>query len=292
MSSLAEFYFDRWNDAFSSEIQTQAVSAVEKGKILYFPKLSFSVLEHEKEFLSPAWVSPKEKNISFNRNIDSLKCAECPLEKFEQLKKMLRRFSETAEKFIKQLLAPYAPDLQLGRTSFRPVEITGRMSSYRKDDTRLHVDAFPATPNQGRRILRVFSNINPQGQARHWRVGESFSEVAKRFLPLAHRPWPGSAALLKLLKITKSRRTAYDHLMLQLHDGMKRDLNYQTTVPQENIYFAPGTSWIVQTDQVSHAAMSGQHVLEQTFYLPVTAMVNPDFSPLHVLEKLTGRVLT
>ena len=80
--------------------------------------------------------------------------------------------------------------------------------------------------------------------------------------------------------------------MLQIHDRMKADLNYQTTVSQQSIHFTPGSSWIVQTDQVSHAAMSGQHVLEQTFYLPVTAMVNPALSPLRVLEKLTGRLLT
>ena len=35
--------------------------------------------------------------------------------------------------------------------------------TWRKDDTRLHVDSFPATPSGGRRILRVFSNVNPDG---------------------------------------------------------------------------------------------------------------------------------
>ena len=184
-----------------------------------------------------------------------------------------------------------AAAIQLGRTSFRPVEISGRPSSYRKDDTRLHVDAFPATPNQGRRILRVFTNINPEAQARHWRVGEPFSEVVARFLPSVSQQWPGSAALLKWLRLTKSKRSAYDHLMLQIHDKMKADLSYQKTASQQNIHFSPGSSWIVQTDHVSHAAMAGQHVLEQTFYLPVAAMVNPALSPLRVLEKSLGKVL-
>jgi hypothetical protein len=291
MARLAEFQSDQWDYLLSHETKTQALSALENGRILYFPKLSFQLLEHEKEFLSPLFVDPKSKNISFNRHTDLLKCAKCSSEKFESLKKMLQRFSETAEKFIHQLLTPYSSALQLGRTSFRPVEITGRISSYRKDDTRLHVDAFPATPNQGHRILRIFSNINLNGQARHWRVGETFSEVAKRFLPFISRPWPGSSTLLKLLHMTKSKRTEYDHIMLQLHNKMKADLNYQANASQENIYFAPGTSWVVQTDEVSHAAMSGQHVLEQTFYLPVNAMRDPTLSPLRVLEKLTGRIL-
>ncbi|MCC2666954.1 MAG: hypothetical protein K0R24_2219 [Gammaproteobacteria bacterium] len=291
MTRLAEFQDNRWDFPLSNDTQMQALSALESGRILYFPKLSFQLFEHEKEFLSPLFVDPKSKNISFNRHMDLLKCAPCSPEKFASLKRMLQRFSETAETFIHQLLTPYSSALRLGRTSFRPVEITGRISSYRKDDTRLHVDAFPATPNQGHRILRIFSNINPQ-RARHWRVGETFLEVAKRFLPLVSRPWPGSSALLKLLHITKSKRTEYDHIMLQLHNKMKADLNYQTIASQENIYFGSGTSWIVQTDEVSHAAMSGQHVLEQTFYLPVNAMLNPALSPVRVLEKLTGRILT
>jgi len=45
------------------------------------------------------------------------------------------------------------------------------------------------------------------------------------------------------------------------------------------------------TDSVSHAAMSGQLVFEQTFYLPVRAMKNPERSPLRVLERLARRTL-
>ena len=291
MSRLTEFQNDQWVSSLSDDIQSQALSTLENGRILYFPKLTFQILAHEKEFLSPVFVNPKSKNISFNRSNNLLNCAKCSSEKFDFLKKMLQRFSEEAEKFIHQLLPSYSSALQLGRTSFRPVEITGRISSYRKDDTRLHIDAFPATPNQGRRILRIFSNINPDKKPRHWRVGESFSTVAKRFLPLVSRPWWGSSALLKLLHMTKTQRTEYDHIMLQLHNKMKADLHYQTTASQENFYFAPGASWVVQTDEVSHAAMSGQHLLEQTFYLPVNAMQNPALSPLRVLEKLTGRIL-
>jgi hypothetical protein len=73
---------------------------------------------------------------------------------------------------------------------------------------------------------------------------------------------------------------------------MKADLAYQKNAPQTEIQFPPGATWIVYTDCVSHAAMSGQHLFEQTFYLPVNAMQNPDKSPLHVLQKLAGKNLT
>jgi len=42
---------------------------------------------------------------------------------------------------------------------------------------------------------------------------------------------------------------------------------------------------------VSHAAMSGQYQLEQTFLLPIGAMREPQRSPLRVLERLKGRRL-
>jgi hypothetical protein len=37
--------------------------------------------------------------------------------------------------------------------------------------------------------------------------------------------------------------------------------------------------------------MAGQHVFEQTFYLPVSAMVTEAKAPLRVLERLTGHAM-
>jgi hypothetical protein len=160
------------------------------------------------------------------------------------------------------------------RASFRPAEIAGRQTSWRKDDTRLHIDSFPASPVQGRRILRVFSNVNPSARARSWRLGEEFARVATRFASDVSLPFPGQAALLKLLHVTKSLRTPYDALMLQLHDRMKADAAFQTTSEQEAVDFPSGSTWIAFTDEVSHAAMAGQYQFEQTFLLPVSAMID------------------
>jgi hypothetical protein len=171
------------------------------------------------------------------------------------------------------------------------LRVESRHTSWRKDDSRLHVDAFPSRPNRGERILRVFANVNPYGEPRVWRVGEPFEQVAKRFLPRIKRQRPGSAWLLHALHVTKSRRSAYDHLMLNLHDSMKADLDYQKSCPQVTMPFPPGSAWICFSDQTSHAAMSGQYMLEQTFFLPVRAMVQPECAPLGILERLEGRAL-
>ena len=79
--------------------------------------------------------------------------------------------------------------------------------------------------------------------------------------------------------------------MLQMHNLMKADDEYQQKASQQEIRFPSGTSWIVQTDDVSHAAMQGQYVLEQTFYLPVKAMKNEAKSPLRILEKMLNKKL-
>ena len=181
--------------------------------------------------------------------------------------------------------------MQLARTSFRPAEIAGRATTWRKDDTRLHIDSFPATPVQGRRILRVFTNVNPVGRPRSWRVGGDFEAVAKRFGPSLSTPWPGSGIVLRALRVTKTRRSAYDALMLQLHDRMKEDSDFQERSPQTPFVFPAGTTWMAFTDQVSHAAMSGQYQLEQTFLVPIEAMADAQRSPLRVLERLLGRHL-
>jgi hypothetical protein len=94
------------------------------------------------------------------------------------------------------------------------------------------------------------------------------------------------------LRITKGRRSLYDHYMLGLHDAMKADTRYQAESPQARIEFAPGAVWACFTDSVSHAAISGQYAFEQTFYLPVSAMAVPARSPLRILETILSRPLT
>ena len=94
-----------------------------------------------------------------------------------------------------------------------------------------------------------------------------------------------------MLGLTKGRRSRYDHLMLNLHDRAKEDLAYQRDCAQQVVRFAPGTTWLCFSDQVMHAAVSGQYMLEQTIHLPVSALYEPQQAPIAILERLTGRSL-
>lgn len=281
-----------WNECFPNLIQRDAIQQLENGKVLYFPSLAFTLSADEQQFLSPDFADPQSKNISYQLDRQKLwGCQHLSDTQHTQLKFMLDRYCNYAFELVKNLLPHYSQHLIVARTSYRPVQISGRKTSYRKDDKRLHVDAFPSAPNQGKRILRVFSNINPHGEDRIWRVGEPFDKVANRFIAKTHKPIPGGAALLRLLKITKSYRTLYDHYMLQMHNLMKADEEYQKTATQQEICFPPGTTWIVQTDNVSHAAMQGQYLLEQTFYFPINVMQDASKSPLRILEKILNKEL-
>ena len=112
-------------------------------------------------------------------------------------------------------------------------------------------------------------------------------DVMPRFAPYSR--W--QAHLLQLLRVTKSLRSEYDHLMLQLHDAMKKDMDYQQDAHQVTMPFAPGSVWVCFSDQTSHAVMSGQYMMEQTFHLPAAKQYDPEASPLAILTRLTGRKL-
>jgi 3-deoxy-D-manno-oct-2-ulosonic acid (Kdo) hydroxylase len=280
-----------WSGAWSPEEQEKATDALEGGRIVFLPELSFAFSESELRFLSPSLSDGRAKNVSFNPKTGALGGTDQSGRDREDLTALLARFGASCRALVSGLFPGYAAGLEWGRASLRPVGIDGRQMSVRKDDRRLHVDAFPSEPVQGRRILRVFANVNRGGAARVWRVGEPFAEYAQRFLPQRLRSIPGSAAILKALHITKGRRTDYDRVMLSMHDSAKSDAAYQRDGIVAEIEFPAGSTWIVYTDLVAHAAIAGQHALEQTFYLPISAMRRPDLAPIRILERMTQRRL-
>ena len=288
--SLYEILTLGWNEAIAPAQSDAAIERLEAGGVIVLSHLPFAIEAAERPLFNPAILS-SAKNASFNPHSGRLSGTTLEGADAARLVGLMRRFSDQASGLVARLLPAYAPHLERARASFRPADIAGRASSWRKDDTRLHVDSFPATPSGGRRILRLFTNVNPEGRARVWRIGGDFDAVASRFAPQLTLPLPGSGRVLAWLRVTKSRRTAYDALMLQLHDRMKADADFQTRSPQQTIEFAAGTTWLAFTDQVSHAAMAGQYQLEQTFLLPVETMREPDRSPLRVLERLKQKRL-
>jgi len=288
MSAVVTLDLADWRPVLDDEARQRVWRALEEGGVIRLPRVGFVLTASERRFLSPAWSDGRAKNISLDGG--RLKGAAGSAADRAELAAMIARFAAAAADLVTAMFPRYAPYVKTARTSYRPQRAVGRDVSWRKDDSRLHVDAFPSRPSGGERILRVFTNVNPD-EDRVWRVGEPFEAMARTLLPRATRPLPGASTVLAALRVTKGRRTAYDHLMLGLHDRAKADLAYQRECAQETVHFAPGTTWLCFSDQVMHAAVSGQYMLEQTIHLPVSALYDAARSPLAILERLTGRAL-
>lgn len=292
MVRLKTLEFANWSPALDDEAASACTQALESGFVALLPRLGFELADDEKHLLSPRWSDGKAKNISYDPATAKVKHTSAQGTDLEAIGRMMGRFAESSRKLVDSLFPAYANGIRFGMTSYRPVEAAGRASSLKKDDSLLHVDSFVSRPTGGERILRLFSNINPEGRPREWVLGEEpFEELARSFLPKIPKPLPGSAWLLDSLGLTKGRRSLYDHYMLQMHDRGKEDSHYQQTCPKLKASLPAGATWIVYTDLVSHAVLSGQYLLEQTFYLPVEAMQEPARSPLRILERLLGKKL-
>ena len=286
-AQIIELELDDWARAHS---RPEWTAAVEAGKVLYFPRLGFQLRDEEQALLREDMLAAGTRNVSLGAD-GVLKGAAGSAQDQQALAAMVGRFRQQALQLVDDLLPEYKGQLRVAPTSFRPKQVETRAQSVRADDQRMHVDAFPSRPSYGERLLRVFTNLNPHGVPRVWRVGEDFETVARQFLPQAkpYRLW--QARLLNALHVTKSLRSEYDHLMLQLHDGMKFDEDYQRNGAQLTVPFAAGSVWVCYSDQATHAVMSGQFMMEQTLYLPPGREADPQASPLAILTRLVGRPL-
>jgi len=277
-----------WKGPYDAAEKARAVSALERGAVLFFPELSFVLADAERAFLDASVSDGKAKNISLDHTSGTLQASALRGDKARDLAAMMERFGSQATALVQNLL-PYR-DVERARTSFRPVQVKGRHYSKISDDRLLHIDAFPSRPMRGRRILRFFANVAPSSP-RRWHIGEPFEDFARAFLPRVGPHWPGKSWLYDRLGVTRGRRSLYDELMLSLHDAAKLDSDFQRNSPHDEVNFPAGSCWLVFTDQVLHAALGGEFALEQTFHLDLDQMAEPERAPVKVLERLSGKAL-
>ena len=270
--------------------RTDWAKDIEEGRILHFDCLPFGTSVTEQRLFDENAQSQKARNISLD-SVGNLKGVSADFVDQELLSEYILRFRALAQQLVISAFPKYREKLRIAPTSFRPKNVESRSQSIRADDKRLHVDAFPTRPNYGERILRVFLNINPYGKPRVWRVGEPFADIAKQFIPKIKPYSKWQANLLKTLRVTKSLRSEYDHLMLGIHDGMKMSDSYQSHSDQITYNFAPGSVWICFSDQTAHAVMAGQFMMEQTYHLPIDSLYSPETSPLSILQEMTNKNL-
>jgi len=291
-----------WTNADERDARALALCRqLEAGQILFFGKLPYDFPSDEREcLLSREWNELRlHKNVSYRPAGDVLRGFSGDHEAKTRLHHVLRNYSGHVVEFLRDFLRPYAGRWTLDFASCRPFEEEGRDLPLHKRNDLLHVDAFPSRPTRGGRILRVFTNLHPT-KARVWHATTDFGWLAEkyasgagleRFAANNNFVSRGVSRWAAAMGWKKLSRTPYDRFMLRFHDYLKENGDFQTTCPKLRIEFPPLATWMVYTDGVAHAAMSGQYAVEQTLLIPPEALAAPDVAPYRILERLARRPL-
>ena len=277
-------------DLTHATTRAAALDALEGGGVVLLSQTSFELTARERELILDTQVilpGQKERDSRIGRptlimypeegRIERTKIAPAPRREIEA---MMLRFSSWAETLVETMLPGYRAALQRDRVTYRPCD--------RSIPQGLHVDTSYGRPSQGRAMLRVFSNINRRTDHASGRSASDSSPSSRHFLPAARATAERSSWLLRLLGITRGQRNAYDRLIADIRRLAKGDAVYQERAPRRITEFPSGSTWVAITDLVVHGAMSGQHSLDQSFFLPAPAMHDPSRSSLRILERLTG----
>jgi hypothetical protein len=291
-----------WADSSGKEAHARDYcQQLEQGHILFFPELPFLFEPQDRQFLiAQPWGELRlHKNVSYRPATDLLRGYSGDAETAKQLHAILRTYSQRVADFLSRFLSPYAGKWILDFASFRPLEEESRDLPLHKRNDLLHVDAFPSRPTRGARILRVFTNLNP-ARARIWQTTDNFERLAGQYAnPAGLLQFAQGESVFKrvlgatgrAIGLTQFKRTPYDAFMLRFHDYLKENSEFQANCPKIRLEFPPLATWLVFTDSVAHAALSGQYALEQTLLIPPEALVAKEHAPFRVLERLAGRPL-
>ena len=274
---------------------------LEKGQIVFFRTLPFHFPREDQEFLlAQEWTELRlHKNVSYRPSEDVLRGVSGDARTMERIHSIMRNYSAQVIEFLAKFLVPYATKWVLDFSSFRPIEEEGRDLPIHKRNDLLHVDAFPSRPTRGGRILRVFTNLNPQCP-RVWNTTKNFESLASQFAKEA-----GLQQIAENISIISRTvqswgeklgfrgmgRTPYDMFMLRFHDYLKENSSFQESCPKFRLEFPPLSTWLVFTDSVAHAVISGQYAIEQTLLIPPEVLTAPNAAPYRILENLAGRPL-
>jgi len=268
---------------------------LERGEVIYYPVCPFPVAAGgDEDFLCKQRLASRaHKNISYDPHTGKAAgFAWRSTDQAERLRRLLASFSAQVTSWLSATLPRYARGWKLDRVSFRPEEEATRRLRISARNDLLHVDAFPSRPTNGKRLLRVFVNVNPT-EPRVWMTSDPFAALFERYaketgLPGQYRErW--SKRLLqgisRLVHPGRPRRSSYDSFMLRFHDFLKRSDSFQEQCIKRLWSFPPGSAWMCFTDTVSHAVLRGRFALEHSYFVALEDMALPEESPSAIVAR-------
>lgn len=274
---------------------------LERGQIVHFP-VSPVPFPPEGDLrllreLPPAWLA--RKNISYHPEAGRVVGLHASREILEHCRRILLDHSRRVQAFLEEAVPFLTPGWKVGTSSFRPIEEKGRDLPPRASNERVHVDAGAYGATHGDRILRFFMNANA-AEDRVWVTKGTLPQILRRYgaaAGLAPRPLgEGAGNRLYTAVLSAASRwglpmarlldtSPYDRAMRRLHNFMKESEELQGDPEgHAELRFKPRSAWMVFTDAVSHACVSGRHAFIDTFIVPLKNCRFPAMAPFHVLQ--------
>ena len=248
----------------------------------------------------------KLKNISYHPEVDRIAGLEADAETGARLTGILRDHLSQVSAFLHQHIGHLTSDWTIGTCSFRPIQERGRNLKPHASNELVHIDAGAYGATDGDRILRFFVNFSDH-EDRVWATKGPIEQLVARFGREAGLVDADGRLAVKLSKGAPDRALSgvvgglarlnplarvldtspYDRAMRRLHNYMKDDAAFrQDRRDYEEIRFPPYSAWMVFTDSVSHASVSGQFAFVTTVIVPRRNMKQPQFAPFNVLAAL------
>ena len=300
---------DTYDDDRLKQLKPDQLSdSLERGSIVYFPESPVPLpSEEDLSFLRQELPKLlKLKNISYHPEVGRIPGLDSDdVELVERVNKILVTVSDNITSFIQKTAPRLADNWTIGTCSFRPIEEKGRNLKPHASNELVHIDAGAYGATNGDRILRFFINVNPLAD-RVWATKGSFpdlyavharranldcSKAGHRYLskgPLDHIRTSLINTLVKAgmpaVKVLDS--SPYDRVMRKFHNYMKDTPSFQQDQQgYEEFRFPPFSAWMVFTDMVSHASLSGQYALVLTSIVRLENCRLPELAPINILRQ-------
>lgn len=275
---------------------------LERGELVEFADPPFELPpEDEMDFLRSLELSSRtRKQIAFNPSTEDFSGVSFRANERRQLfRQVLSNFSRTVGNWLEIVLPQYARGITPDRVTFRTEEEAVRTLRFSARNDLLHIDNFPTRPTFGKRILRVYLNLNAVDE-RVWSVSEKYEQLLDRYLREHRLPewsladWLATpSALHRLLHGDWVLRSRYDEFQLKLHHFLKKDDRFQDRASRTYRRFAPRSCWLLFSDGLAHADLRGRFAIEHSFFISRDVLTEADMAPLNILtRKCNGTILS
>ena len=298
---------DTFDDERLQQLQPDELSdSLERGSVVFFPKspVALPAAEDLDFFRQELPKRLKLKNISFHPEDGKTRGLDADdAEMVERVNRVLRSVSDDVASFLGKTAPRLTDNWTVGTSSFRPMQEQGRDLSAHASNELIHVDAGAYGATNGDRILRFFINVNPV-EERVWATKGSFPELFAEHGERAQLGYrnagPGylskgpldhlrtgmiglAAHGIPVLRVLDS--SPYDRAMRKFHNYMKDTPSFQQQQQgHQELRFPPFSAWMVYTDMVSHACLSGQHAFVHTSLVRLENCHLPEMAPINILR--------